>query len=463
MKKFLFGLVFCFGIFGFGGISDGLAFSEGEKKFLEAIKDKNPEASFSDSFGEKCDAYERNDIVEVVCNDKNEIVQLNLNHKNIKTIPSEIRYLSSLSFIDLRGNNLSSVPSEIGTLKFLKYLNLTHNSFQSFPIEVINLDSLISLRLSHNKLEAIPKEIQNFQSLNLLSLGSNNIKFIPLEITKIKSLTELYLNHNQISLIPSEIENLVNLKQLRLYNNQLIAIPKELGNLINLNELYLQDNNIKVIPSEIGNLLNLQMLYLYNNDLEEIPDEVLNIPSLIDIKYNTLNSSIKNLFSDLSSSHQNFDAINFVKEKNIVNGYEENGETLFKPENKINRAEFMKIVLLAKYSQEEIDSAAHAGFTDIPEGEWYESYANFGKEKGFIKGYKQPDGTFTFGGTQNIRFSEAAKIVVNILLEPTESSSTGNWYDSFVQKLQKKNVQTYPAEKEITRGEMAQIIFDILK
>jgi peptidyl-prolyl cis-trans isomerase B (cyclophilin B) len=168
-------------------------------------------------------------------------------------------------------------------------------------------------------------------------------------------------------------------------------------------------------------------------------------------------------FSDLSSTHQNYSAINFVKEKGIVGGYEIDGKKYFKPENKINRAEFMKIVLLAKYAQEEIDAAKNQGFTDITAGEWYENYANFGKEKGFIRGYEQQDGTFTFGGEKNITFAEAAKIVVNILIEPTDSSPTGNWYDSFIQILQKKNVQTYSPEKNITRGEMAEIIWGVMK
>jgi hypothetical protein len=167
-------------------------------------------------------------------------------------------------------------------------------------------------------------------------------------------------------------------------------------------------------------------------------------------------------FFDIEDYKQYYSSVTDLHFKNILNGYNINGKKYFKPENTINRAEFMKIVLLAKYTQEEIDVAPSAGFTDIPAGEWYENYANFGKEKGFIRGYEQPDGTFTFGGTQNISFAEAAKIVVNILIEPTDSSTTGNWYDSFVEKLQKKNVHTYLPEKNITRGEMAEIISDIL-
>jgi hypothetical protein len=167
-------------------------------------------------------------------------------------------------------------------------------------------------------------------------------------------------------------------------------------------------------------------------------------------------------FADTATVHKNFAAINFVQEKGIVKGYEIDGNQFFKPENPINRAEFMKIVLLAKYSQDEIDAAKDQGFADIPDGEWYRGYANFGKEKGFIGGYKQEDGSFTFGGNKNINFAEAAKIIVNILIESTEPA-TDVWYTPFIEKLQKKNVETYLPNVDLTRGEMAEVIYGVMK
>jgi hypothetical protein len=180
------------------------------------------------------------------------------------------------------------------------------------------------------------------------------------------------------------------------------------------------------------------------------------------VAMSTPNATLSSQFADTPAVHKNFAAINFVQEKGIVKGYEIDGNQFFKPENPINRAEFMKIVLLAKYSQDEIDAAKDQGFADIPDGEWYRGYANFGKEKGFIGGYKQEDGSFTFGGNKNINFAEAAKIIVNILIEPTEPA-TDVWYTPFIEKLQKKNVETYLPNVNLTRGEMAEVIYGVMK
>jgi hypothetical protein len=146
-----------------------------------------------------------------------------------------------------------------------------------------------------------------------------------------------------------------------------------------------------------------------------------------------------------------------IKLKGInVNTFEELKEKL------INRAEFTKILLEAKYSSEEIARAKPQNFIDIPAGEWYEDYANFAKEKGFIRGYQQSDGTFKFSGEKNILFAEAAKILVNVLIEKTDSADTGNWYSPFIKKLKDNNITIYEPGKNLTRGEMAHLAYEAL-
>jgi len=172
----------------------------------------------------------------------------------------------------------------------------------------------------------------------------------------------------------------------------------------------------------------------------------------------------KQYFTDVPTTHTNYEAIKFVKEKEIVKGYDDG---TFRPENPINRAEFTKIVLLSKYSQEEIDEKVknvsyNKYFTDIKNKAWYKNYANFAKQKGFIRGYEQPDKTFEFGGNKNIKFAEASKIIVNTLIEETAPAEEGDWFTPFITKLAEKDVITYPSGKEITRGEMAQIIYEVL-
>jgi len=175
----------------------------------------------------------------------------------------------------------------------------------------------------------------------------------------------------------------------------------------------------------------------------------------------TINEIPYECFSDIDDAQtQHKEAICTLKHQGLING-DERTKT-FRPNDEINRAEFTKIILLAKFLQDDIDKATNQNFLDIPSGEWYENYANFAKQNGILEGYKTEKG-FNFGGEKNINFAEAAKIVVNTLIEPTENATDGNWYDTYVKKLEEKKVTIYDPERNITRGEMAQIIYELMK
>ncbi len=53
---------------------------------------------------------------------------------------------------------------------------------------------------------------------------------------------------------------------------------------------------------------------------------------------------VKADFPDVSSSHSNFNAINYVQEQEIVKGYDDG---TYQPNKRINRAEFTKIIVNA--------------------------------------------------------------------------------------------------------------------
>ena len=106
-------------------------------------------------------------------------------------------------------------------------------------------------------------------------------------------------------------------------------------------------------------------------------------------------SNLAEDFSDVKESHGNFEAIQYMKGEGVIKGYEDG---TFKPNNKINRAEFLKIAL---ESQEDFDIANAKSclaksnikpLSDVSLKEWYAPYVCYGLQKGIIKGY--PDGTF---------------------------------------------------------------------
>jgi len=155
-------------------------------------------------------------------------------------------------------------------------------------------------------------------------------------------------------------------------------------------------------------------------------------------------------FPDVSSTHQNFDAINYVQEQKIVNGYS-NGN--YQPNKKINRAEFTKIIINATKD----DIKGSNCFPDVKD-EWFAKYICTAKENGIINGY--PNGTFK--PANKINFAEASKIIINAFSYKINDENNENWYHPFVQILgDKKSIPTTITniDKEITRGEMAEIIY----
>ncbi|MFA6528514.1 MAG: beta-propeller domain-containing protein [Candidatus Gracilibacteria bacterium] len=158
-------------------------------------------------------------------------------------------------------------------------------------------------------------------------------------------------------------------------------------------------------------------------------------------------------FPDLSSDDPSTEAITWMKENGIVEGY---ADGTFQSLNKINRAEFMKIVVESITD----DATGSNCFPDVND-EWFAKYICYGKEIGIVDGY--PDGSFQ--PANEINFAEASKIIVNALdIETTEATETDPWYSEFVKPL--ADLSAIPLsisdlDKEVARGEMAEVIWRI--
>lgn len=168
-------------------------------------------------------------------------------------------------------------------------------------------------------------------------------------------------------------------------------------------------------------------------------------------------------FSDVTSSSSNYQAINYLKENGIVNGY---GDGTFKPLNKINRAEFLKIVMEASenLNSKALEVAPHDGFTNCfsdVKAQWFATYVCLATKMGLVKGYD--DGTFK--PEKEINFAEASKIIANVMaLDIASTESADVWYKPYVQALSDKSAIpddiagfTY----NITRGQMSEMIWRV--
>jgi uncharacterized secreted protein with C-terminal beta-propeller domain len=155
-------------------------------------------------------------------------------------------------------------------------------------------------------------------------------------------------------------------------------------------------------------------------------------------------------FSDVSSSTSYSTAIDALEARGIIDGY---SDGTFKPKNRINRAEFLKIVLEGR--GEDRTFTGEDCFPDV-QNQWFAPYVCTAKSEDIIGGY--PDGTFK--PEQEINFVEAAKIVALAFGQDVQEG--GEWYEGFVRALEDSAAippTVAGLSMAINRGEMAEIMW----
>ena len=166
---------------------------------------------------------------------------------------------------------------------------------------------------------------------------------------------------------------------------------------------------------------------------------------------------IAHAFPDIAT-HQFRGAIEHLEERGVVAG---NPDGKFRPDRPINRAEFLKILMLASGTTDGLpwvrDNACFGDFTG--ERAWYWIYACGAVEKGIVHGY--PDGTFR--GERTVNFAEALKLTALAYgLQVSEpDSSRQSWYDPYVRLAAERGVfRVLPNDpgRELLRGEAAALL-----
>jgi len=190
-------------------------------------------------------------------------------------------------------------------------------------------------------------------------------------------------------------------------------------------------------------------------ELDEIKNSFnTHIPNIIAIP-TTTNTLV---FNDIIG-HKYKDAITYVKKEAIVKGYSDGN---YKPDNPINRAEFIKIIMESGF-----DKSVFGGsncFSDVGT-EWFAEYVCAAKNLSVIKGYS--DGSF--GANNSITLVEALKIIfesASILSGDTIIPVQGPWYQTYLDlanSLNLLNTINPAVNHNLTRGEMAELIYMIDK
>lgn len=184
------------------------------------------------------------------------------------------------------------------------------------------------------------------------------------------------------------------------------------------------------------------------------------------------NTALAEEFLDVQSGHSHYVAISYLKEKSIIQGYDDN---TFKPNQKISRVEALKMIILSTKlaTEDKINNKnlSENPFVDTPTSEWYAKYLAFAKDKNLISGYSDN----TFKPNQTINLAETLKIFLQCFngLEYPENmedflaaDTPGNeWYGPFAAYAYKNGLVNITDKnnimptQEMTRGYVAEIIY----
>lgn len=186
---------------------------------------------------------------------------LNLNRKDLRTIPDEVFELKDLEELRLFQTNLTEISPRIGELKNLKKLYIGRNELRTLPKEIGELHDLEVLFIHFNEIDSLPSSIKGLKKLEHLKIDNNNLKRLPDEIGALPNLKTLTVQFNELDTIQPALFDSGSIEILDLRYNQIRHIPTEIGNLTNLHELYLSNAGfLLTLPDELCNIRRFDIL-----------------------------------------------------------------------------------------------------------------------------------------------------------------------------------------------------------
>ncbi len=183
-------------------------------------------------------------------------------------------------------------------------------------------------------------------------------------------------------------------------------------------------------------------------------------------------SSATKTFSDVPVTHPNYEAIMYLEARGIINGHPDG---TFRPQDIVNRAEALKIILGGIGIGIDIDNdGTNSIFPDVKKSDWFAPYVTTATRLKIINGY--PDGTFKPGQTLNL--AENLKILVLgvdidvnkifVTESPYADVSPHDWFGRYFVFAKATNLidadnqnKAYPGQG-MTRGSLAEAMYRLL-
>lgn len=154
------------------------------------------------------------------------------------------------------------------------------------------------------------------------------------------------------------------------------------------------------------------------------------------------------------------EAIEFLYTEGVLEGYPDG---TFKPENSINRAEFLKVIIAANFTPSEYEEFVGAScFSDVSPDEWFAEYVCFAKDQEIVAGYG--DGTFL--PTQTVTLNESLKMMyegMDIVGVDPNATFKFKYYSPAARAGYLPDALKGEYDKPMTRAEVSEVLYRILQ
>ncbi|MDO8469280.1 MAG: S-layer homology domain-containing protein [Candidatus Peribacter sp.] len=179
-------------------------------------------------------------------------------------------------------------------------------------------------------------------------------------------------------------------------------------------------------------------------------------------------------FKDIPAGSPVVEAAEYLRSVGVLSGYPDG---TFRPNQKVNRAEAIKVIIAPLLKQEALAQLTATPFTDIKAGEWYLPYVEAARQNSIVDG---PPARSAFNGTKPVTKMEFIKMVllayridpnsyseINLPLATDVTDPTAWFYPYLRYALTASMTMitsegTFDPGRELTRGDTALILYRFL-
>jgi len=179
-------------------------------------------------------------------------------------------------------------------------------------------------------------------------------------------------------------------------------------------------------------------------------------------------------FKDIPADSPLTEAANFLRTNNIISGYDDG---TFRPNQKVNRAEALKLIIAPLLKKEALAALTTTTFSDVKTGDWYLPYVEAARQNSIIDG---PPAKVAFNGTKPVTKMEYIKMLllayridpnayseIRLPLSADVTDPTAWFYPHLRYALTASMTMvtkegTLDPGKELTRGDTALILYRFL-